>query len=169
MKKGILAIFTHPEDLLSAVKKIRSLRIKKIDVYSPFPVHGLEEVMGLSRSWIPYITFVVALTGTALAFSFQLWALTISWPVNVGGKPPLSWPAFIPITFEFMVLTSGVTTALMMIVMTLLKDFRQPVLDLRFSNDRFGLFIDERDIRFDAAAIHDVLKDSNAEEMRTIV
>ena len=66
MKKGILAIFTHPEDLLSAVKKIRSLRIKKIDVYSPFPVHGLEEVMGLSRSWIPYITFVVALTGTVL-------------------------------------------------------------------------------------------------------
>ena len=166
--QGTLAIFEHPEDLITATKKVRGLRIKKIDAFTPFAVHGLDEAMNLKRSWIPYATLVVALTGACLGFLFQAWALSVSWPVNVGGKPAVSWPAFIPVTFELTILTSGVATAFILLAMCWPFDFLRPALDPRLSDDRFGLFVDKSDPKFDESTLKAIFKECNVEEIKII-
>ncbi|MBI4211237.1 MAG: DUF3341 domain-containing protein [Deltaproteobacteria bacterium] len=167
--KGLLALFEHPDDLISAVKKIRSHHFTKFDAYTPFAVHGLDHAMGLKRSWVPYVTIAIALMGAGLGFLFQAWALSTSWPVNVGGKPMVGWPAFIPVTFELTILTSGVSTSLLLFGLCWPFDFRKPSLDPRLTNDRFGLFIEERDAKFDEELLTKLLKETHAEEIKKII
>ena len=165
---GLLAIFNHPDDLMAAGEKLKNLKVKKMDAYSPFPVHGLERKMGIKKSFIPYVTLCMALFGAAAGFLFQAWAMSIDWPVNVGGKPPVAWPSFIPVTFETTILFSGVTTAVLIFVITFLFDFGKPVLDTRFSEDRFGILVDETDPHYNKSQFETLLKECNAEEIKYI-
>ena len=98
-QKGILAIFEDPDSLKDAASKVHRMQIKKFDAYTPFAIHGLEKAMGLKRSWIPWATLFLGLVGWCLGFYFQVWTMAIDWPVNVGGKPYISLPAYIPLTF----------------------------------------------------------------------
>ena len=115
-EKGTLALFDDPESLLEATEKVRKLNIEYMETYTPFPVHGMEQAMGLKRSWIPWATLAFGLSGAGLAFGFQAWTSAVNWPINVGGKPFISWPAFIPVSFEGMVLISGLLTTLVGLV-----------------------------------------------------
>ena len=83
---------------------------KKYDAYTPYPVHGLDDAMGLKRSWIPYATFFAGITGAISAAALEIWTSAVDWPINIGGKPMVSFPAFIPIIFELTVLFGGLTT-----------------------------------------------------------
>ena len=168
-EKGILAIFDHPDGLLAAVKKVRYAGIRKLDAFTPYAIHGLDTTMGLKRSWIPYATLVLALTGWCLGFLFQAWTSAIDWPLNVGGKPYVSWPAFIPITFESMVLIGGVLTTLILFIACGLPNRKLPALDPRFTDDRFGLFIDKTDPYFDETKLRHLLKECDAEEIKNVV
>lgn len=167
-EKGLLALFDHPEKLLQAIKKVREEQVKEFEAFTPFPVHGIEKVMGLKRSWIPYATLVFGLAGASLLFYFQVWTMGVSWPINVGGKPFFSWPAFIPITFEGMVLLGGVLTVVTLFATLKLPNmFRKP-LDARLTNNMFGLWVGEGDPHFDGAKLSKLLKECNADEIKHI-
>ena len=167
-QKGILAIFEDPDSLKDAASKVHRMQIKKFDAYTPFAIHGLEKAMGLKRSWIPWATLFLGLVGWCLGFYFQVWTMAIDWPVNVGGKPYIAWPAYIPITFESMVLIGGVSTVLILFAVCKLPNWFRPVLDKQLTNDRFGLFISEDDPNFSVTVLNRILKESGAEEIKEI-
>ena len=108
IKKFVVGSFDDEAVLFPAVKKVRKAGYKIHDVYTPFPIHGLDQVMGLRDTSLHTAGFIYGITGTATALSFMGWVFTRDWPLNIGGKPNFPLPAFIPITFELTVLFSSV-------------------------------------------------------------
>lgn len=166
--KGYLGIYQNPDDVIAAARKLRHLKISQMDAYSPFPIHGLDPAMGIKKSWMSAITLVVGLTGGSLALLFQYWAMSVDWHINVGGKFGFTWPSYIPIVFEATVLLGGVTTALTLFGMIIWSNFKKTPYDLRFTNDRFGLLVCAHDPYFQAKQVESVLRECNAEEIRTV-
>lgn len=110
MEQYVLATFNDEHDLVETSHLLKDNHIKIEDFYTPFPVHGLDDVLGISRTRLPFITFFAGGFGLLLAMGFQVWTSAFDWPINVGGKPMLSIPAFAPIAFEIMVLLGALTT-----------------------------------------------------------
>lgn len=164
----MLAIFEHPDDLVAAAKKIHHKGITKTDAFTPFPIHGLDEALGLKRSWIPWVTLAIGVGGAAFGFLFQAWALSIDWPVNIGGKPPIAWPSFIPVTFEVMVLTSGIMTTLTLFALCWPFRVLTPSLDRRLTDDRFGLFVDSSDEKFNETELNTIFQECHVQETKHI-
>jgi hypothetical protein len=108
IKKFAVACYDTEDTLFPAVEKVRHSGYKLHDVYTPFPVHGLDVAMGLKETDLHVAGFIFGLTGTSTAVGFMSWIFTSDWPVNFGGKPNWSLPAFIPITFELTVLFAAV-------------------------------------------------------------
>ncbi len=167
-QRGQLAIFTSPAALKDAAKRARAEGFTLFEAFSPFPIHGIEKAMGLKKSWISKVTLIMGLSGAGLLFLFQCWTSAVSWPLVIGGKPFVSWPAFIPITFEGMVLIGGLATAASLFIACRLPGLANRVLDERLTDNRFGLFIDHTDPHFDVARIQRFFQDCHAEEVRTI-
>lgn len=108
IKKFVVGSFDDEAVLFPAVKKVRRTGYKIHDVYTPFPIHGLDKALGLKDTSIDTAGFIYAITGTATALGFISWIFTSDWPLNIGGKPHFSLPAWIPITFELTVLFSAI-------------------------------------------------------------
>lgn len=106
----LIATFTDAHHLLRAVPRVRRERFRLFDVYAPFPIHGLDEAMGIRRSRLPLVTLAAGIVGLALALTLQFYANVLDWPLDVGGKPDNSTLAFIPISFELTVLCAGLAT-----------------------------------------------------------
>lgn len=139
---GVIGFFDDPDALIQATEKVRDARFPSFDVFTPYPIHGLEQAQGLSRSWIPFITFIAGLTGVTCAFALQYWTSAVDWPLIVGGKPFNSWPAFVPIMFELTVLFAGLATAGGMILINGLPNIKQKAFDPALTRDRFAIVID---------------------------
>ncbi|MGC8751028.1 DUF3341 domain-containing protein [Hydrotalea sp.] len=107
-KKFVVGCFDNEEVLFPAVKKVRTAGYKIRDVYTPFPVHGLDHALGLRETSLHTAGFIYGITGTATALGGISWILTYDWPLNIGGKPHFALPAWIPITFELTVLFAAV-------------------------------------------------------------
>jgi hypothetical protein len=108
IKKFVVGSFDDEAVLFPAVKKVRRAGYKIHDVFTPFPIHGLDKEMGLRDTSLHVAGFIYGITGTATAVGFITWALSIDWALNFGGKPYFSLPAWIPITFELTVLFAAV-------------------------------------------------------------
>lgn len=108
--KKIIAVFENEHELMTASKALKAVNTKIVDFYTPFPVHGLDDLLDIKRSRLPFVTFAAGTFGLCLAMTFQVWTSAVDWPINVGGKPMLSIPAFVPIAFEIMVLFGALTT-----------------------------------------------------------
>lgn len=106
----LVAVFDDEHDLIEASHKLRKADIKIHDFYTPFPVHGLDDLLDIKRTRLPMVTFVAGGIGLTLAMGFQIWTSAFDWPINVGGKPMLSIPAFAPVAFEIMVLLGALCT-----------------------------------------------------------
>ncbi len=139
---GVIGFFSGPSALLEAMKKAKAAKYESVDAYSPFPIHGMDDAQGLKRSFLPYITFAFGLTGFITAFALQYWTSAVDWPLNVGGKPLNSWPAFVPIMFELTVLFAGVSTGVGMILINRLPNVTKKSFDARLTSDRFALLIE---------------------------
>ncbi len=109
-KEFLIGVFDCDEKVLEATKKAVDKHFEIYDVYTPFPVHGLDSAMGIKRSFLPYVTFAAGAMGFLIAILFQIWTSAIDWPTIIGGKPFISFPAFVPITFEITVLLAAHTT-----------------------------------------------------------
>ena len=98
---GVFGLFDEPEQILEAARQTRDKKFYVgFDCLTPFPVHGLDDAMGLPRSGIPWITLVMGLVGCAFGFGYQYLTHVVDWPINFSGKAYNAWPAFIPVTFE---------------------------------------------------------------------
>src|SRR5690349_19345962 len=106
-KEFMVATFSEETTLRTAVLRIREHGFRIYDVYTPYPVHGLDAAMGLRPSRLPIVTFLAGLAGLGGALALQFYCAVFDWPINVGGKPPNSTLAFVPITFELTILSAG--------------------------------------------------------------
>lgn len=143
VKKFVVGCFTEEQVLFDAVKKVRKAGYKLHDVYTPFPIHGLDKAMGLRDTSIHTAGFLYALFGTTTALCFMTWAFTVDWPLNVGGKPNFALPAWIPIIFEFTVLCACVGMVITFCYLCQLAPFvRKHHFHLRSTDDLFVMVIE---------------------------
>jgi Protein of unknown function (DUF3341) len=112
----IHAVFDREDDLLRAADTALRAGWRIVDIYSPYPLHATAHLLGLARSRLPRAAFVFGALGVALALWFQFWVSAWSWPLNVGGRPWNSLPAFVPVTFEMMVLCAGLGAVLLLLI-----------------------------------------------------
>jgi len=150
---GILGHFYEPADALAAAAKVRDAGWKHFDFLTPFPVHGMEDAMGQKKSWIPYVTAVLALCGILFAQGLQNYVMVWDWPMNFGGKPFFAWPSFVPITFELMVLFAAVGTAAVAVFAGKRDTIPQPPaleIETGATIDKFVVWISATDPKFDA-------------------
>jgi hypothetical protein len=138
---GAVAYFDSGAGVLAAAKAATAKGFYDVESYTPFPIHGMDEALGLKPSIVPWATLVGGLTGFALAVFLQDWTSAYDFPLNVGGKPFSSWPAFIPIMFELTVLLGGLSTAFFMFALNGLPSLRSHPFDPRITDDRFALYI----------------------------
>ena len=142
-KNFLVGVFDDEDVLLSAVKKIRTSGVKIHEVYSPFPVHGLDDALGYKRSRLPIAAFIFGLTGTSLALLMQIWMLGYDWPMIIGGKNFVSLPPFIPVTFEMTVLLSALGMVATFVIISDMKPYGWPrQFDVRSTDDKHVMAID---------------------------
>ncbi len=142
-KHFVVGIFDDEEVLLEGVKKVRAGGIRIHEVYSPFPVHGLDEALGYARTRLPIAAFLFGMTGTILALIMQFWMLGYDWPMIIGGKNFASLPPFIPVTFELTVLLSALGMVATFLIVSDMKPYKWPrQFDIRSTDDKHVMAVD---------------------------
>ncbi|MCX5741969.1 MAG: DUF3341 domain-containing protein [Proteobacteria bacterium] len=163
---GLLAEYDTPGELVEAARKVRDAGFTEFDCYSPFPVHGIDEAMGIKRTILPVLIFGGGFTGLILGLLLQWWTNAFNWPWNISGKPTWSIPANIPIGFETTILLSVFTTFFGMWTLNKLPQVWHPLFRNerfnRVTDDGFFLGIEAKDRRFDAETTTKLLSDAGA-------
>ena len=158
---GLVAEFDTPTEIVAAARKAHEEGYRKMDAYSPFPVEGLSEAIGFHKDSVALICLVGGILGLATAYVMQYWINVISYPVNVGGRPLHSWPAFIVVCFEMTVLFGGLAAAFGMLAMNGLPMPYHPLFNVPSfsfaSRDKFFLCIEAADPKFDREATYKFL------------
>ena len=169
---GLMAEFDQPETLLDAATRAREAGYCHMDAYTPMPVEGLAEAIGFRTSMVQRLVFAAGILGALGGFTLCWWMTVIAYPHNVAGRPLNSWPAYIPITFEAMVLISCLTAMIGMLALNGLPQPYHPVFNVtRFehaSRDKFFLCIESTDPKFDRQATREFLEQLNAQEVMEV-
>ncbi len=169
---GMIAEFDSPEALLAAANAAREAGFKKMDAFAPFPVEGLPHAIGVRDKFIPILMLCGAILGVTWGLGIQIFAFGYSLPLNIGGRPIWSWPNFIPIAFEAMVLTCALTGVIMMFAINGLPQPYHPVFDApnfsAASTDKFFLLIEAADAKFDQAETKKFLQETGTERVNEI-
>ncbi|MGH7130787.1 MAG: DUF3341 domain-containing protein [Phycisphaerales bacterium] len=159
---GVMAEYANPADLAHAAEKVRDAGYRKWDVYSPFPVHGMEESMGLTPTRLPLLVGVLGLSGAVLGMLFQIWVGTEGFRTVVQGKPYGAWQPFIPVTFEFGVIFTAFSALIGMLAFNGLPRWHHPLLTkerfLRCSDDKFVIAVEAADEKFEPEATRRLLQ-----------
>ena len=162
-----IGVLDDEANLLQLTRASREAGLKVVDVYTPYAVHGLDEAMGLRPSRLPWLCFGAAIVTAGLKLYFEYWTTGVSWPLNIGGKPWNSLPAFVPVTFEMMVLVSGLTTMFAFLVLARLRPGKRAKVHFpNTSDDRFVLVVQETGTQFDAAQVRRLFEKHGAVEFR---
>jgi hypothetical protein len=168
---GIMAEFTTPADVYHAAEQVRDAGYRQWDVHTPFPIHGMEEAMGMSRTKLPILVGCGAITGVSLAYLMQWWMSSVDYQLVTQGKPFGSlvsggWQVFVPITFELGVLFSAFAALIGMLALNGLPRWHHPLFNkerfLSSSDDRFFVAIEAIDDKFDPEKTRKLLEDAGA-------
>ena len=163
----VIGNFEDEDRLVNAATSLKNQGVKIIDFYTPFPVHGLDEILDITRSRLPMVTFAAGLCGLILAITFQIWTSAFDWPINVGGKPMLSIPAFFPVTFELTVLFGALATVGAFLFRANLFPSKEVKLyDIKQTDDAFLIVLDCDLSPFDYKKIEIILNDFGATKVR---
>jgi hypothetical protein len=167
-----MAEFDDPNALVAAADRAHREGYRRLDAYSPYPIEELHEAMGGGHTRLPLIVLLGGLTGCLGGYGLQYWVSAIAYPVNVGGKPFHSWPAFIPVTFECTILVAALSAVLGMLALNGLPQPYHPVFNVpRFalaSRNRFFLCIEARDPKFDLEGTRTFLETLGPREVTTV-
>jgi mono/diheme cytochrome c family protein len=159
---ALLAEFDDVDAVSGAARALRDAGYRRFEVYSPFPIHGIERSMGLSPTRLPWIALGAGLTGTSLALFFQWWTNAVDYPFKISGKPLFGIPANIPVTFEFTVLLASFGAFFGMLILNRLPEHHRPVFEnprfRRATDDGFFLAVEVDDPRFDPRATRALLE-----------
>lgn len=162
----LVGVYDDDDVILNACAKIREKGIKIHEVYSPFPIHGIDPVLGYKRSRLNVAAFLFGITGTTIAFTMQSIMMGVDWPMNIGGKPHIAVPSFIPVSFEMTILLACLGMVFTFFVVSGLgPGSRKLVLDPRYSDDKFILAIDLDKNKMSMDEMAQVLKDTGASQV----
>ncbi|HCX21477.1 MAG: quinol:cytochrome C oxidoreductase [Flammeovirgaceae bacterium] len=162
----ILGVYEDEDVLLKAIKNVREGGVKIHEVYSPFPVHGIDDVLGYKRSRLTIVAFLFGLLGTSLALTMQFGMMTIDWPMIIGGKDYAPVPSFIPVTFELTVLLASFGMVGTFMIISNLKPWgKAKLFDKRITDDKHIMAINLGNNQLEESAIDKLLKDSGASEV----
>lgn len=165
-KNFVLGIYEDEDVLLDGIRKVREAGVKIHEVFSPFPVHGIEDALGYRRSRLSIAAFMFGLLGTSLALTLQIGTMTVDWPMIVGGKNFLPFPTFIPVTFELTVLLGAFGMVGTFFVVSNLKPWGKPrIFDIRSTDDKHVMAIDLAKNSMSESDIQAALKDAGASEV----
>lgn len=165
-KNFVLGVYDDEDVLLDGIKKVRDSGVKIKEVYSPFPVHGMEAALGYKTSRLSVAAFMFGLTGTCLALTLQIGTMAVDWPMIIGGKDFLPFPTFIPVTFELTVLLAAFGMVGTFFVSSNLKPWGKPrIYDLRSTDDKHIMAVDLAKNSMSEADIQKALKESGASEV----
>ena len=169
-REFLVATFADEDALVDAVRSVRTHGFRVYDAYAPYPVHGLDEAMGIQRSRLPLVTLVAGVLGLVSALGFQFYAAVFDWSLNVGGKPDNSTLAFIPITFEITILCAGLATIFAFLLRSGLFPGASPRLaGPSVTDDVFALALRWRPNAFDTGEAQRVLRESGATDVREML
>lgn len=166
-KKGIAGIWLDEHEFVEAAGKTRQAGYKKFEAISPYPLHGIDDAMGIERSFIPYITFIAGLTGCAFGVWFTWWVSVVDWPIIIGGKPMWSLAAFIPVIFECTILFAALASVAAMIILNGLPKIDPHVIDPDLTSHKFALFVPEDDHGFNATQLEQHFRSLGAVDVRS--
>lgn len=166
---GLLAEFDTPTEMVEAARKVRDAGYKKTDAFSPFPLHEIDEALGIKRSILPFMVFGGGLTGLLTGIGLQYFVHVFDYPIIVGGRPFFSLPSFIPVTYELTILLAAFTAVFGMIALNGLPQPYHPVFNVpRFalaSREKFFLLIERKDAKFDYDETRNFMLTLNAQEV----
>jgi hypothetical protein len=166
---GMLAQFGSAPALMTAVEKARAGGYCKMEAYSPYPIHGLSEALGFKRTKLPYLIFLGGMTGAIGGFGMMWSSAAYFYPINVAGRPYFSWEAFVPITFECMILLAAFTAVLGMLGLNGLPQPYHPLFNSEAfshaSRDKFFLCIEGTDPQFSIESTRKFLESLAPEEI----
>lgn len=165
---GMAGIFLDEHKTIKAAHKVREMGFKKFDAITPYPVHGMEEACGIKRSGIPYVTFTAACIGLLAGLALVYYTSVIDWPLNIGGKPMFSLPAFIPILFELTVLFAALASVGALFYLCNMPKIDPPVIDKDLTCHKFAIFIPENDVGYNADHIEKLFKELGANEVKKV-
>ncbi len=170
---GLLAEFITPQALLDAVRQAKARGYSKMDAFTPYPVEAVsEEIENHKKSKVPLLVLIGGLTGAAVGFGMQLWISAAGYPLNIGGRPLNSWPAFIPATFEMTILFAAFAAVVGMFALNKLPEPYHPVFNVdsfeRATQDRCFLLIEAEDAEFDQQATRTFLEGLGPEEVTDV-
>jgi len=170
---GLLAEFDSATAIVNAAREARDAGYVKVDAYTPFPIHELDDALRLPRTKLPWIVLAGGLSGMLAGFGLQYWASAIAYPMNVGGRPYASWPAFVVPAYETTILFASITAVVAMILLNGLPQPYPPIFNApTFSNasaDRFFLCVEAADPKFDMGATRKFLQGLKPVEVSDVV
>jgi hypothetical protein len=169
---GLMAEFDDPKALVEAAHQAHAAGYKRMDAYTPFPVHGLSEALGVRHTRLPLLVLLGGIAGGLAGYGLQYWATVIEYPYNIGGRPLHSWPAFIPITFETTVLLAAFAAVFGMLALNGLPQPYHPVFNVpRFelaTRTHFFLCIEATDPKFDLEGTRRFLESLSPQEVAEV-
>jgi hypothetical protein len=169
---GLMAEFDNPNDVVAAAHRVHDEGYRRIDAYSPYPIEALSEAIGVHSTKMPLIVLIGGVVGCLGGFLLQYWTHVIDYPLNVGGKPLFSWPAFVPITFETTVLGAALSAVFGMLALNGLPEPYHPVFNTPnfalASRDRFFLLVEATDPKFDREKTRLFLEGLGAREVNDV-
>jgi hypothetical protein len=169
---GLMAEFDDPASLVAATERAHREGYRSMDAYSPFPIEELTEALGAEHTRLPLIVLLGGICGCIGGYALEYWTQVVAYPLNIGGKPLHSWPAFIPVTFECTILVAALAAVLGMLALNGLPQPYHPVFNVpRFalaSRNRFFLCIESKDAFFDLERTRRFLETLNPREVSTV-
>lgn len=165
---GIVGLFKDPYHLMRAAKEVQKRNFTLCDAFTPYPIHGLDKILGHRRSIIPWVTLIFGLAGCFGGLALTIWTSAIDWPINVGGKPFISLPAFIPVVFELTVLFGGLATFFALFGFCRLPNFHTHIFDKEITNDSFALYVPTKEEGFKEEDVRNFLEKSGAYEIKMV-
>ncbi len=169
---GVLAEFANPADLMDAAAEVRDAGFKHFDTYSPFPIHGMDDAMGLKPSKLGWIVLGHGILGLLGGIALQSWAMSIAYPMHISGKPFLNFPAFVPVGFALVILLAAFGTFMGLFFLCKLPRLHQPLFNseriVKATDDGFFLCIEAADPAFSEKKTVEFLKKIGATEIEII-